>query len=443
MSSQNTLIGQRAENKRPIAAQKGGGTALTLCGLFVLSWAIEPDLFGEGSGSVPPLRWAIVVLMCLAAPVISARAFSRGWSIACFLGLLGFTMVLNGSVDVSFPIFARIVGAGILAIFAGALPLSQRVRVAQVLMATSAAIVIGSILLVFVAPDRAFRLIGVERQRLYGLTPHPAVIGYFGSFVATVFSSTALFTKRRSMLRLRDGVIAALGAIAVLMADSRTGEVALILSVLGGFGVIFLVKRGFVVRSIALPWLLFASVIAVSTTLPIIVATGVLPISVREDQYSGSTSSRLQIWKLGLSDFEDNMAIGNGLGTTFATDDIIADKSSADKSLLFYYHSVLINYLAKSGMVGVIGLIAILLSAPYVCLTCARRVARQRFSNQDDVMLLHFAVAACSVTIFFASTEAALQNLYPSFLFFFLSITLPERALPDDAKWPRRHLRST
>ncbi|MCK1606584.1 O-antigen ligase family protein [Bradyrhizobium sp. 166] len=443
MSNHNALIGQRATIVRPRAAQRGGWPVPALCVLFILSWAIEPDMFGDGAGAVPALRWAIIVLMCLVTPFISTHAVRRGWSIAWFVGMLGLTMVLNGALDVSFPIFARILSAGILAIFAATLPISQRAKLAQILLWAIAAVVAGSVLLIFVAPERAFRVIGIERERLYGLTPHPAVIGYLASLVATVFCSTALFTKRKTMPRLRDGAIAVVGVIAVVLADSRTGEIALVLALVGEFGIMLLISWGAVSRSIALPWFLFVIAIVVSTTLPIAVASGVLPVLVHEDQYSGSTSSRLQIWKLGLSDFDSNMAIGNGLGTTFATDEIIADKGSGDKSLLFYYHSVLINYLAKSGIIGVLGLIAILFCAPYACLACARRVARQRSASRDDVTLLHFTVTACIVTVVFASTEAALQNLYPSFLIFFLSITLPERALPDDAKWYRRHSRST
>lgn len=423
MSTQGLAMGQRTPVERTLRPRESGWVVPVLCALFVLSWALDAELVGQAASIVPPIRWVIIVSMCLATPFVSMRGISRGWSIVFFLGTLGFTVLCNGAFESSFPIYARILGAGVLALFAGTLALSDRVKIARFILIASAGIVIGSVVLAVVAPDRAFRLIGLERERLYGLTPHPGIMGYFASLVATVFGSSALFSKRSTMLRLRDGIIAGLGAVAVFLADSRTGEIALGLSLLCQFGMTRLVKSGWLRRSIVLPWVLFASFILASTILPIAVATDAIPISVREDQYSGSTSGRIAIWRLGLSDFENNMVVGNGLGTTFATEDL-----SADKNLLFYYHSVLINYLAKSGIVGAIGLVTLLLSAPFVCLAAARRVARQRSSIRDELSLLRFALAACTVTVAFASVEAALQNLYPSFLMYFLCIALPSRA---------------
>lgn len=423
MSIQSLAMGQRPLVERTLRPREGGWVVPVLCALFVLSWALDAELLGEAASIVPPIRWAIIVSMCLATPFVSMRGIRRGWSIAFFLGAIGFTVLCNGAFESSFPIYARILGAGVLAIFAGTLALSDREKIARFILVASVAIVIGSILLAVIAPDRAFRLIGLERERLYGLTPHPGIMGYFASLVATAFGASALFSTRRTMHRLRDGIIAGLGVIVVFLADSRTGELAFGLSLLCQFGMTRLVKSGWLRRSIVVPYIFFAGAILASTILPIAIAADAIPISVREDQYSGSTAGRIAIWKLGLSDFESNMIVGNGLGTTFATEDL-----SADKSLLFYYHSVLINYLAKSGFLGAIGLVAVLLSAPYVCLSAARRVARQRSVSRDDLSLLQFAVAACTVTVAFASVEAALQNLYPSFLMFFLSITLPSRA---------------
>ncbi|UPJ78944.1 O-antigen ligase family protein [Bradyrhizobium sp. 183] len=424
MPVQDEVLGRRTiSGSTAREAQGFRWVAPLLSSAFVLSWAIEPDLLGEASSIVPSARWAIVVFMCLLVPFVSGRGVARGWSIAFLLFALAFTMILSGALDVSFPIFARILGAGVLAMFAGTLPLSERLSIVRYILMASVAVVVGSLAMSLIAPERAFHLIGLQRERLYGLTSHPAIIGYFASLVATVFGSAALFTRRSKGLRLRDGFIAAISALVVYLADSRTGEIAFPLALCCEFVVMRLINSGLIRRSIMVPWLLFGGAVLMSTMVPIAVATDIIPVSVKDDQYAGSTAGRIALWKLGLSDFESNMVVGNGLGTTFATADL-----NADKNLLFYYHSVVINYLAKSGIVGTVAIIALLLSSPYACLAGARRVSQQRPPSPDELIIVRFVVAACTVTVAFATIEAALQNLYPSFLIFFLSITLLSRA---------------
>ena len=421
MSTQNQVVGQRVG----VSPEHVWGAAPLLCVLFVLSWSLDPELFGSGADSIlAPIRWIIVVLMCLAVPFISSQGVARGWSIILFVSVLALTIFLNGTIQVSFPIFARILGAAVLAIFAGALSFSERVKVVRSVLVVSVAIVLGSLLLSVIAPERAFQSSGFDRPRLYGLTFHPAIVGYFASLVATVFGSAALFTRQKASRRLRDGGLLLFGVVAILLADSRTGEVALPLSLFCEFVIFRLLYSRALRRSIVFPWLVFASAIVIFISLPILVASRVIPVSIGEDQYSASTQARVAIWELGISDFENNMMLGNGIGTKF-----IADNPNADKDLLLYYHSVLINYLAKAGIVGGLGILALLLAAPYACLSFARRIVQQKCLNEDDAILLRFAVGSCVVTVAFATIEAALQNIYPTFLIFFLSITLPSRSL--------------
>ncbi len=422
MIAQHAVVTHSSAHGAP-HERRGGWAVALLCASFVVSWSIEPELFESGPSLAAAMRWIIVITMCMISPLVSLSGVGRCWSIIAFVGAIGLTIPFSGALESSFPIFARILGAGVLAIFVGTLPFSQRIRVVRTLLFVIAALVICSLLLSFISPERAYRAMGI-RPRLYGLTPHPAILSYLASLVATVFTSTALFTKARKMSRLRDGLLAVLSAVVIVMADSRTGEIALPAALLCQMAAFRLVKSRVLLRSIRLPWLTFAGAMVVCASLPIAVATRAIPVSIEENQYAGSTQSRLAIWSLGLSDFEDNVIVGNGLGTAFIVDD-----PNADKNFLLYYHSVLINYLAKTGLIGAAGFVVLLLSACYACLAYAQRIARQRSFGESEMILLSFIVAACSVTVAFATVEAALQNIYPSFLIFFLSITLPSRQL--------------
>lgn len=429
----------RGHIKEPMA-QTLGFLAPILGFLFVAAWALEPTIFGAASVIFPPLRWVLCIIMVLLAPLSSPRGLGLGWPAILFAAVLGFTLLFDAGRQDSFPIYARIVSAVALAVFAGSLRLEQRVAVAKGAIACCLIVTFASLLLGLVAPDVAFKLIGTERLRLYGVTPHPGTLGYLAAIGGTTFLSSACFAGRSRSIakRLRDVLIGIAMLTALFLADSRTGQIATALSLFFAFVVFSIVRKRLIKRKIFLVWLIFGFAYVAATIVPIGVATGVIGVSSTENRYEGSTEGRVTIWQAGLDEFHRNRLTGAGLASTFRTSDMRDEMES-----IFYYHSVLINYLAKGGVLVGGALILLLLAVPWSILSGARRFSRsisrkveieleqvqQRQLESADRTLLLFANATGVVTLVFSVTEAALQNMYPSFLMFFLALTLPSRSL--------------
>jgi hypothetical protein len=222
---------------------------------------------------------------------------------------------------------------------------------------------------------------------------------------------------------MRDISLGVVSAYALVLADSRTGEIATILGLLSAFVIALLTRSRFLQKTVIIPWVLFSAIILTATAIPIFVAAGTVQVSVSpNDRYSGSTAGRVEIWQAGINEFQHNQLTGAGLASTFRSSSMADDADS-----LFYYHTVLINYLAKGGVIVGAALILLLILPPWAILVAARRLSYERDTIRYDRGLVLFAISGCVVTIVYATTEAALQNIYPSFIIFFFSAMLAPR----------------
>jgi len=407
------------------ATEALGFLAPFLSASYIILWALEPSLFGSASDIFPPLRWALATMMSCTLVLVLPRALSRGWPVVLFVTTLAITMLLDSGTAASFPIFARIASAAILALFAGSLKLKRRVTIARGVIICSAAIVFGSMVLGAAAPSVGYKLIGTERLRLYGLTPHPGTLGYLAALVATTLLSSGLFLNRGRSLnrRIRDLCFGTLATYALFLADSRTGQIATALGLMTAFGISVLISSRLIQKTIVVPWMAFSLLVFAAVLTPILVTSGSMQVTATaQDRYAESTAGRVEIWQGGLNDFSKNPLSGAGLASTYRPSNMAADAEP-----LFYFHSVLINYLAKGGIIVGIPLIFLLFLPPWAILIAARRIGRDPETIRSDRTLLFFCNAACMVTLVYAITEAALQNIYPSFLIFFFSALLISR----------------
>lgn len=400
--------------------------ASPIAALFISVWAIDPELLGPAETAIPSLRWALAILMVCSIIGASLRGVRCGLPILLFIFAVSFTIVLNHSAGLSVPIWARVFGAGVFAIFAGSLGMPSRLKLLRGVRRSCLAVVIGSLAYGLAAPGSAFHLIGLDRNRLYGLTSHPAILGYFGALVTCWYLDSAFRTGRRRSLRALDLALAGSGLAVTVLADSRTAQLAIAVTIASMILMARLIRKRLLRRSITLAWVIGSLLTLAALAYPIALATNTLSAPETDRRYELSTMGRISIWSQGIGDFEKSPVTGTGIGTRFWT----YESRKLDDEL-FYFHSALINYLAQSGLIGTVPFIIMLLSAPYALLKCARRSALlykfRAYSGFND-QLLAFSLTAFVVTITFATTEAALQNLYPSFLIFFLSIVLPNRA---------------
>lgn len=402
-----------------------GYLAATLSCLYVLFWSLEPSLFGPAEPIFPLIRWALAIGMSLTVTLTKVRVWLRGIAIIVFVVTLALSLAVDPNASASFPIFARIASAAALALFAGSLPSERRLTVIHAILGTSAALVLGSVIFGVVSPSMAYKLIGSDRLRLYGVTPHPGTLGYLSALAGGAFLVLGLLpgTKRKGSRRLRDILFGVAGVVALIWADSRTGQIAVIMSVVVSAFMFLLVRTSALRISLVGPWLMFAGATIIAVSIPILIASGSVDVEASSTgTYAGSTMGRIEIWQAGLQEFWRNPYLGAGLASTFRTSTMAIN---ADP--LFYFHSVLINYLAKAGVLGGVSTLMLLVVVPWNLLLAARRVTVSTKDVLASWQILQFATVGFVVTLVFSVTEAALQNIYPTFLIFFISALLPLR----------------
>lgn len=407
---------------------------------FIVAWALEPSLFGAAESIFPPARWALVLGMLFLGILSNSQGLASAWPALLFAAALVYSFLLDSDKANSLPILLRVLSAIALATFIGSMSLDNRVKVARAGVAACALMVIASEVFGILTPGVAYKLIGSDRLRLYGITVHPGFLGYLAAFSGTYYISLALV--RRSVLGLRRTaltlIIGLVLAAATILTDSRTGQIAVVLGPVASLLVISMARRRRLARS-SVPWLILAGASLTAVAVPIIMAESTLWIDIvekswaRDSIYSGSTIGRIEIWQNGLRSFNAHPIFGAGLGSTFRV-----GHASDDTMDLFYYHSVLVDYLAKGGIVTAFFVIIFLIITPGRVILSAQRyvtnMAALRLGKVDarkgkyiaraHLELSLFSTSACVVTVVFATTEAALQNMYPSFLIYFLALTM-------------------
>lgn len=398
-------------------------TCAWLARLYIISWTISFTVFPVLESAIPSLRWLSVGGMLLTGIVSHPRHWERGWTILAFLGVILCTAVVNGSGSDSYFIYIRILAPAVLSFVCGNFDSENRKKIVDCVMQSASVIVISSLLLGLVAPELAFKMVGLERNRLYGMTSHPAMLGYFGSLTACWYGCQCIFCSDRLSAKLRYGLFVCGGIAATVLADSRTGQISIVATPCM-IGYVAVLMKSQYKTSIALPYTVLASITLIMIVLPILYAEGVLSVGDDEEKYS----TRIELWQTGLEVFAENPLAGNGLASSFYSSD-----QGANQAPLFYYHTILINYLAKAGIFGGISVVLMLLSAPHAFLRYALCIDQAPQSSHKNHMLCYCASAITTTTIF-STTEASLQSMYPSFLIYFLSFNFLSTWQDDSQK---------
>lgn len=392
---------------------------------FVATWSIDEGvLSAAGKDAIPLARWTIVTLIMLLSMFSLPRGFARAWSGILFVGTYLFALPFGEKPLEAVPVVLRIIGALCFSIYVGSLSARLRTKVLGQVAAAAAVVVCMSLAYGIASPSNAYKLIGTERLRLYGMAPHPGVLGYLASFTAVYHATCLIFrTQLRSALaNISSTLLIAISVYVAILADSRTAQLAMIVGFLIALLARALSMRSlFAVGSRGLPlFLIVFGYMALATPI-LAVGADLLATSNAEVRYSGSNAERLSIWRLGLQKFDENWLVGAGPGYSFRLPgmrDDIADFT--------YFHSALINYLAKSGLLGA-GAFLIMIAAS------ARSVgklvidgARLQIDGRE-MNPLPFFLSAYSITVIFSSSEAALQSMYFSFLLFFCTLNSLKR----------------
>lgn len=259
-----------------------------------------------------------------------------------------------------------------------------------------------------------------SRLRLTGFTFHPNILGYISAVLICFGTMKLLVIKNTSGEKLFWSGVIVVSAYVLYEADSRTG----MLSAFLGLGVLFLKK--YLLDGARNDTLGFAiSVVLVLATMaalvsPLLTALGIFSFHDDTARYELSTLARINLWNIGWSDFLQYPVAGIGLGTTI-TSQTTARFIETD---LPYFHSVLINYLATTGVIGSLGVL-MMIFVTEIKVFMARNsfpIGSAEFAQNEEQ--LQFCVTSMVVTLVFSITEGALQGIYPTFLMFFLSTVL-------------------
>jgi len=406
---------------------------------FVGLWIVNNDLLPEWAQvALPTVRW---IFVGLSVPLIYLGRADR-WTLLApaiiFLCIVTFPIPFAPNAVDSLPILIRIYSALLIAFAASALSDWRKAKLIRLIMTTMSLFVFLSLIVGKLGLPAAFSgsdVLGTSRYRLTGLTWHPNVLGYISS-LTMAWSVIRIAGKNESGMSkfwLLSVTIASMAAI--VLADSRTAEIAVVLGVLAAF------LRPFVARAGSTP---LGRLLVIWSVIVITVLAYLSPIGAAFSMFGGNSSNsayelsnliRLSLWKSGIHQFYDHPAFGNGLGSL-----ITAGAMRYDQDDLRYYHSALINYLAKDGVLGGVGFLVLIIGSELRFLSALRVAALAKGGeSRATSTLLDFSIVTIVVSVPFSAVEGCLQGVYPSFLLLFCAMSmLPQETVRRTIKIPRK-----
>lgn len=406
---------------------------LAACIAFFVFWTIGATRIAFIDEAIPELRWGIGALAIPAAVVAGLRPQWGLKSQVGFLGLLSISVLFAEMPFESGIILVRITIAFALARGCALLSPLERMTLMTRLLQAMAIFIVASLLawqFGFSASSEGRQ--GIDRYRFVGLASSPGLIGYASAIVLPSSLYAALWSDRSAGVKVTAAGLASAAAVTLFLANSRSGIAG------GAIGCLVVVLLP-VIRRLAtsvsglraMQTVLLAAIVA-AYLYPIAIGAGLIDTSSRSFAEK-STLIRLAMWEVGWHNYLAHPVFGTGLATPI---DAYAKSNLFEQPV--YYHTALLNYLAKSGtlaalaftvMVGVT--VSTLLQQFYTLGALSTRVGQAALRKLTDLVCVNLIVVLATVT--FSTSEGILQQMYPGFMLFFLATA----TLPTGAEYAR------
>lgn len=393
-------------------------TAVWLAGTFDREWIGTVEAY---------VRWAIMLPALLVALPAGLQAQHGFKSQIAFLAATLIASFLAPGTVAALAIWARILMAFL--IVRGMVHLSgEEKRTVQNAIYWTLAIMVVLSLLTWAAGSgfANYSSLSSVRPRIRGISQTSGMLGYMAALLTPWAVQKAFSATQSNPVRIVHLGLALCGLVSLIQSDSRSGMVAVAISlaVIAALPMLRAQVRtrpGFAAVSAML-----TIAMMIGYSIPFLIGTGVI-----ETRYwamtDPSSQIRFALWESGVADFLAHPLKGQGLGSLIY---VYASQSLIDREI-FYHHSALLNYFAKCGLFAGLAYAAMIhagnraLMWSLHCfenrahtLSAAERAARSDRIADSLILVI--------VTIAFSITEAPMQNIYPSFLFFFAALaTLP------------------
>lgn len=401
-----------------------------VCIAYVYLWVVGETGIEFFDEALPALRWSLAAI-AIPAGALAGLNSQHGLKtqLAFFISIALSVLLAELPLD-SFYIFIRIVMAFALARACTLMTPLERMTLVMRILRFMALFVIASLLAWWLAftPQPTVTSSSAAAVRVVGLASSPGLLGYAASIVLPCALYMALWGQRLVIYRLAWGAIATTSAAAIYLANSRSGMAA------GSIGCLTILAMPIIRRRLTDRgglrggYALLCLAIVAAYTYPIAIGAGLIDTS-GEGFSEDSTLVRLALWESGWHSFLEHPFTGIGLATP-----ITAYANSRLIDYPNYFHTALLNYMAKTGLISAICFAAMVATALWTLLsqfamisTVRGRVSAETYRRVSNLICINLAIAVA--TVVFSTSEGILQQMYPGFLLFFLTTaSLPSRA---------------
>lgn len=354
--------------------------------LYCFVWLFDPQYFGV-LGSEGLLRWGALVALALVA-LMFRETFAFLPTITMLTQLVFMAALLlsvalaDASSSSGYLEVLRLAPTCLVApIVVGIYNSGERDRLGRWLIGLLAAVSLGSILV----GTFGGRMIG---GRLFGITWHPNTLALASSILCAI----AFLAGRR--IGVASLLLFGLGAWTVFLTESLIG--GLIVAAV----VVATVLQRWISARLGVLWLIAFGVAGLLT--PLAVAASATDYLSLYRIVDASSFERLGIWSNSLRAFVTHPVLGTG----FAASQSIYDLGSA--SSYYYSHSLVLNYLRTTGIIGLAAIVLLLLKVTSMSVENSRRGSMLAMSILFPVLM-------------FSTVEAGLQQMPISWVMFWLA----------------------
>lgn len=366
--------------------------AKVLAFLFVLVWSIETYV------DLAVARWLIIALLVSFVFLFlrSNFRFPRLQGLILLSFALAPSVVFSDDPVYSVAQFLRFFSILLFCVFVGALMESSRYKVLWFAVYCVIGLTLLSTFLYPLLSDGAVNN-SFHRVRYSGVFYHENITGFCSGITVLFSVHQYIYNKHNFNKRLIAVFIFSCGLLTLVLSDSRTAFVAVVIGV-------FVLWSSFHKNKFSLG--LVAGILIVLSFIPLYVSVATGNINLDDSAHNASIIERLLIWGDALEKFNASLFIGEGFGLRFYTGEI-----SWDGNPIYYpyAHNIILNSLAFSGLSSLFYLLVVF-SILIRASQCNFTSAKQSFARS----VIYF-IFACSIF------DGALQGLWLSHILFFLS----------------------
>jgi O-antigen ligase len=305
----------------------------------------------------------------------------------------------------------------------------ERFTTIRVLLGMCVFVAVGSVVMAILKRPEAYPLGDMSDEfgpsRLIGMAWHPGILGYSCAIALAAAMWWPTISRRKFLTTGISIVVAGASLYCLFVADSRTGEVAALLTIATGFVMPWLER--FCATKVPRRFLKVVATLAVLAMFltPVLfgfLSGGQLTTTTYSDKgqsvRTASVDEREKIWRDMPVAFASNPVTGTGFG---ADGPLVRGYNPTvgyvtDKRLPFY-HSLLVNCLATSGAIGFLAGLWLLLSGALSAVDRLSEVNIERAKVDPlGIANVRAAVLILMATYPFAAAEGALQGDYTSYV---------------------------